>query len=196
MNYKELLLYLNISFIFSLIFIYSSSVGQVKSNNLLYQTWVKVNKIQVEETGYLYAVKPNSLEILKSKDLDFENPGVQEILDIPYRDISQLKIRKKGAVGKGAAKGALIGLGVGIIGGLLLKVSERSKGLSVSGTWGGAYIVSTSIVLVPLGALVGLAIGSSKRKIPIKTNPQYFNDNQLMLEEYIVTDLINIKKSD
>jgi len=146
---------------------------------------MKANNIQIEETGSLYAVKPNSLEILKSKNRDPENLGMQEILDIPFQEINQLKIRMKGAIGKGAWIGVVFGLGFGVITGFIAYSADQysDSGFKFDPI---TYIGGISLFTIPVFTGVGMAIGSKKHKIPIQTNPQLFRDNIVMLEEFTV----------
>jgi hypothetical protein len=104
---------------------------------------------------------------------------LQNRIEIPYNNIKRLNIRRKGSVGKGAWIGALAGCTVGILVGRVISRQENAVDIAANGI-AGAFFGT------PVGLGVGLAIGTSKKTIPIKNDPIYYNENSYLLKEYVV----------
>lgn len=161
----------------------TNAFSQNDKGSQLYKTWIKIRNNQSNELGYLYQVKDSSLIITNGFKMTTISNVEGQLNELFYADINALKVQKKGSVGRGAGKGALIGLGVGVVGGLIAYGMQGSGSISFSS---GEYILAMSIISVPLGTLIGTAAGGSKRKIPIQQNPKYFKQNRSLLREYAI----------
>ena len=81
--------------------------------------------------------------------------------DIPLATVERVVFRNPG---DGAAKGALVGLGLSFIAGVLTAGSHHHQGYTGSATtWGVAVAATIAVVTVPVGTLIGAIIGSRER---------------------------------
>jgi hypothetical protein len=95
---------------------------------------------------------------------------------ISYKDISTIKIRRKGGTGRGMLVGAIIGAVVGAIGGSASGDDQRRGfGCFTCGT-ARQKAEGFGIGLGLLGALVGGIIGSADKTFIIKNNKEKFDD--------------------
>ena len=125
-----------------------------------YKVWVTlVNNTQVK--GTLHAANENEIVIL-DKDL------VQ--INLARETIGIIKIRKKGSIGRGAllgtASGALAGGVIGYAGG-----DDEPGILSFSAEDKAAI---GAILAAPVGALVGIAIGSGREEFVINGSKKVY----------------------
>jgi len=116
---------------------------------------------------------------------------------IDVRSIDEIKLRKNGNTGKGVLYGALAGIAVGGILGILYastaeKHDEGANTLekSFNSATSSAQTVASAIMIgigcIGTGIGVGAIIGSVKITIPIKGSLQQFDQNKTILNDYSV----------
>lgn len=148
--------------------------GQNKKEKIkVYKVWVtKMDGSNVR--GFFYAADEQGITISKSKTPDESN-----LLMVEAGNISLIKLRRKGAVGKGAGIGFLSGAAVGAIIGLadgdeFLFPKEAKAGIA------GAFIGV-------IGTGVGAIVGTGKKKIPIDGNAETYRIQLNSLTNYTLT---------
>lgn len=138
-----------------------SAQSTLNTKKVKYQVWV-YPKGNATFSGSLYQTGDSSIVVAATKKHIYAKTTSLEIF--PVNQINELKARKRGQVGKGA----LIGVGSGIVlGALVGRLSYRpcdncflDFGPEFS-TMGGA------ILGIPVGALVGIVVGSVRSSYPI-----------------------------
>jgi len=163
------------------IFKHGENLGQ-GDKNCHYMTWVKLNNNLKTNPGYLYTVDTESIHL---GQFPKSTRGKSTIMDekIFYKDISQLKVRKRGAVGKGVLIGTLIGCAFGAILGYATEPSDSFIGKD------GAALVA-GILFTPIGMGLGAAIGSARTPVPIEKNPDRYYENENILRPYVIKERI------
>jgi hypothetical protein len=153
----------------------------------VYKIWVtKMDGSKVK--GFFYAANEQGITISKSKVQDESN-----LFMVEARNISLIKMRRKGAVGKGAgigfiagvATGAIIGLadgddgvvcGPGIFGGTVCR----------EGSTAGEKATAGAIGLGVIGTGIGAIVGTGKKKIPIDGNAETYITQLNSLTNYTI----------
>ena len=135
-----------LSFFLTILLCNTKVFAQQNKDSQLYKTWVKVNNIKSKEIGYLYKVKDSSLLITKGFEMSVIPNVEEQFNEVFYTDIDILKIQKNGSVGRGAGKGALIGLAAGVVGGLIAYATQGSEGITLGP---GEIIGGMSIMVEP-----------------------------------------------
>ena len=83
-----------------------------KSN--VYRAWISILGSPDQIQGYLYKADSSFVTLTLKNSFDFNN-----LQTIESNRIDQIKLRKKGIIGKGVWIGALVGFGVGATAGLI-----------------------------------------------------------------------------
>lgn len=132
--------------------------GQSKKGKIkIYKIWVlKIDGSK--EKGFFYKANEKGITVSKSKSLDASN-----LILVEAENISLIKVRRKGAIGKGAGigflSGAAVGAGMGFAQGddepgwFSLTKEDKAVGIGVA--------------LGLLGTGVGAIAGTGTKKIPI-----------------------------
>lgn len=110
--------------------------------------------------GYLVNLSDSGLELSSSPvrlSLEKKN-NLQSVYN--YDQLRQVTIRRKGSTGRGAGYGALIGLGFGAIGGLI-SGDDPPGWFALTA---GQKAIGYGILGIPVGALVGLIVGTVSHK--------------------------------
>ncbi len=148
--------------------------------------------------GALFETEDSSIIVSNSlKTMDY-NQGKYYVEKIDARNISDLKIRKSGSIGKGMLYGALSGLFVAAVVDLIYYSSWKNKELPevADGDWSNAFAknprmfaISAGIIgvaFIGAGAGIGAAIGSAKITIPINRSTEQFARNRSALDKYSI----------
>lgn len=141
---------------------------------------IKVYKVWVtkmdgsKQKGFFYAADEKGITISKSK-----TPDKSKLVLVEAKSINIIKIRRKGAVGKGAGIGFLSGAAVGAIIGFadgdeFLFPKEAKAGIA------GAFIGV-------IGTGVGAIVGTGKKKILIDGNAETYRIQLNSLTNYTLT---------
>jgi hypothetical protein len=102
---------------------------------------------------------------------------------ITYNEIDHIKIKRKGAVGRGALTGGLIGLGTGLIIGLVEGDDEPDTWFSYTA---GEKAVMYGAALGIAGGLIGAVIGAiATKKFIIKGSPSALKELNITLLERV-----------
>lgn len=145
-----------------LVFTLSSAYAQkVKT----YKVWVTLIN-ETKHKGILYSANEDKFVIL-GEDLNQIN--------IDPQTIDVIKVRRDGSVGKGAWIGAVGGLLAGAIVGY---ASESGSGWEDVGAVGGG------ILGAPLGALIGVGVGSAKKKFILNGDRGTYTSILSKLKQY------------
>lgn len=151
-------------------------VGQTAQSQIFkdkrpYKVWVSRLDTDNKTEGYLVQAKDSS--ILVSQSLAYAAATTQEI---NATNISSLKFRKKGKVGRSIWQGALAGFAVGGVVGLT----------SID-----PFAVLVTIPLTPLGAVIGGGIGTIRTRVSINGNLQQYHTSKAQLSKYVITPVAN-----
>ena len=175
-----------------------TAVGQHQLNTRPYQVWVdRTGGTMV--TGILNQVAQDHIQIIPGFYSDQVKSLDTPHLNIPSQEIQQLRLRRKGRVGRGILLGAAAGVITGVIIGLAsgddpdCEYDPNSLFLPVH--FVGAFCEATSMTagqkailagtgLGLAGGLVGGIIGSIKIKIPINGSQNIFEANRPRLKGY------------
>jgi len=157
---------------------YAKSYGQAGSKKAkVYMASISTTAQEKRIKGVLEEVRDSSVIVFTSN----------ERIRIPASSIQEIKIKRKGAIGRGALAGGLTGLGLGLIIGLasgddkcdpnawcIMPMTAEEKGLA-AGT-----------VLGISGAVLGIIIGSVSKaeKIAINGDQKVFHDQVLTMRIY------------
>jgi len=157
---------------------YASSYGQTGSKKVkVYMASISTIAQKKRIKGVLEEVRDSSVLVFTAK----------ERIRIPASSIQEIKIKRKGAIGRGALAGGLTGFGLGLIIGLasgddkcdpnswcIMPMTAEEKGLAA----GTALGIS--------GAVLGIIIGSVSRaeKIAINGDQKVFHDHVLTMRTY------------
>ncbi|MEB8346488.1 hypothetical protein OO010_10545 [Flavobacteriaceae bacterium KMM 6898] len=134
-----------------------------KSN--VYRAWISILGSSDQIQGYLYTADSSFVTLTIKNSFDLTNLQTIEAIKI-----DQIKLRKKGIIGKGVWIGALIGAGVGATAGLIggddpegfLSFTKEENAV--------IYAVPTSI----LGCGVGALVSSKRTKLEIGGNQNVY----------------------
>ena len=162
----------------------------------IYKLWINTKMAgAMFETGDSSIVVSNSL-----KKTDYCQ-GKYKVEKIDARNISELKIRKRGNVAKGALYGAIAGLVVGGVVDLIYYSSwKKYDPPDAHGDWGQGienmmakdplyFTIGASLVgaaCIGIGAGIGAGIGSAKITIPINGSREQFALNRSTLDKYSI----------
>jgi hypothetical protein len=148
------------------------------TRNMIYKTSVKIlSDPSFKCYGALYEVSDSSISISSRRLKDY-NSGNVETLRFPVGDLKLIHTRKTGNGGKGAWIGAVSGVALGTLYGVL------SGGNAVL-TRGDATVVGAAfgfVVGVPTGFIVGRIAGH--KRIPINGSMDEYNLNKDELKGY------------
>ncbi len=141
----------------------------------VYKIWItKMDGSKVR--GFFYAADAQGVTISKSKTPDESN-----LLSVEAENISLIKMRRKGAVGKGAGIGFLSGAAVGgIIGYAAGDAQEPGFFALTKETKAGGAAILFGLV----GTGVGAIVGTGKKKIPIDGNIETYRIRLNSLTNY------------
>jgi len=155
---KTLITFLGILLVFSVSLNAQNKKGKIK----VHKAWVKLMD-GTKVKGVLYAADSSGVKI--SSDIPTNNLNT-----ISVNEIQEIRIRKKGKVGKGvwigATLGAIIGLASGDDDGYL-----GSK-------------AATAIYMGVIGAGVGALAGTSKKKIVVNGNAATYKNYLSLIQSY------------
>lgn len=140
-----------------------------------YKTWITINPDQSKLKGFLYD-KNDSSVIIRGGFKNFKeiNPAEftyddlknlpLEYSSIPFSNIDVMKARRKGRVGRGVLIGALTGLAIG---GLIGVISGDDPPDTYMALTAGEKALILGMPLAAIGAGVGGLLGSFKVTIPL-----------------------------
>ena len=134
-----------------------------KSN--VYRAWISILGSPEPIQGYLYNADSSIVTLTLKNSFDLDH-----LQTIESTRIDQIKLRKKGVIGKGVWIGALVGFGVGVTAGLIggddpdgfISFTKEENAI--------IYGVPTSI----LGCGVGALVASKRTNLKIGGNQQMY----------------------
>ena len=139
----------------------------------IYKVWVEFNDDRENVKGKLIRMNDSTLVMQYWKEEKEEEINIQEI----YR----LKFRKNRAIGKGVGLGVGIGVLAGVIAGLAEGDDEPGFIALSAEQKAGGYGVG----LAPIGAGIGAAIGSLKKKYEINGDQETYERLKPELSKYV-----------
>jgi hypothetical protein len=157
--------------VWCVLIIHSDGLCQ-EEKKLVYKAFILTESQTYRTAGILQEVRDSSIIITsKKKEIEIRSDQILEI-----------KIRRKGAVGRSAGNGAIVGLGTGVIAGFISGGDNPDNLFAYSA---GEKAVIFGLILSAPGALVGSIFGMSyKEKIKINFNQTIFQDKKLTLKKY------------
>lgn len=134
--------------------------------------------------GFLKSINDTTLQ-LSRKRIPFTN---NETLTIPgtiyhYMDIEKIKVWKYGKVGRGIGLGALTGLGVGAVIGLISYEKPEPNAFFNLDFGPGFSALTGALVGALPGAIIGGIAGTKKLRFNINRNKFLFNDMRTVVFE-------------
>ncbi|MGY8916120.1 MAG: hypothetical protein ACKVJF_13695 [Flavobacteriales bacterium] len=134
-----------------------------KSN--VYRAWISILGSPDQIQGYLYKADSSFVTLTLKNSFDFNN-----LQTIESNRIDQIKLRKKGIIGKGVWIGALVGFGVGATAGLIGGDDPEGFITFTKEEYALIYGVPISI----LGCGVGALVSSKKTTVKIGGDQQMY----------------------
>jgi hypothetical protein len=140
-----------------------------------YKTWISNNQDQSKLKGFLYEKNDSSI-IIREGFKNFKDINPQEFTyddmmnlpleysSIPFSNIDVMKARRKGRVGRGVFIGALTGLAIG---GLIGVISGDDPPDTYMALTAGEKALMLGMPMAAIGAGVGGLLGSFKVTIPL-----------------------------
>ncbi|MBC3757228.1 hypothetical protein H7U19_02350 [Hyunsoonleella sp. SJ7] len=135
----------------------------------IYKVWVVLAN-KSKQKGFLYAVDDQSLKIIR--DLSLENES--EIIMIKAEDIYQIKIQRKGKMGRSILIGGLSG---GLLASLGSSGTNDDDALVVQ-VYGEAAKAGSIVLGTLVGTSLGAIIGTGKKKFKISGDVAVFKSKQ------------------
>jgi hypothetical protein len=160
--------------------------AQKETKNIkIYKVWVKLTD-GTKQKGFLYAIDAKSLQIIGNLPLEKES----EIVIINAKDVSQIKINRKGKMGISILIGGLSGIALGGVLGLVdgddppgwFSFTKEEKALS------------SAIIFGVLGTSIGALVGTGKEKFEIQGDEAIFKLNHKALIKYALLNQKNQKE--
>lgn len=149
--------------------------GQVKKKDIPYQSWLSTLDESYKFKGYLFELKPS--EVVMSYNLPNKDYNIEPMLvSFNIADISTLKFRKEGNVGKGAWIGSLAGFTIGLVLGIVVN-SSMNEAWGTEGGYESSLVVGFQVALY--GAGIGAAIGSAKIRFSINGRKENYHPEDL-----------------
>ncbi len=140
---------------------------------IIHKAWVRLMD-GTTQTGYLYSVHEDGIKITLDKSFDVIN-----LITIDASTIQQLKIRRKGNVGRGVWIGAVTGASVGA---LLGYVSGDDGWFSKEAIATGGGIFGAVV-----GSGIGALIGTSRKYFKINGNITQYLSQLEVIRSYSLT---------
>ena len=151
-----------------------------------YNAWITLIENSSNLYGYLREVKDSA--IVFSNHLSKLEP-IYETQNLDVKNIETLKFRKKGSVGMAMVIGALTGLGIGALLGYAGGDDKKSSSSGLDFNFNFTSSAEAKAVVGGVagsffGALIGLAVGSAKIKVPINGNQKSFTRQKENLKKF------------
>jgi hypothetical protein len=145
----------------------------------VYKVWVtKMDGSKIY--GFLFAANEQGISITETKSLE----GLNSIL-VEVENIREIRVRRKGSVGRGAGWGAVSGAALGAIIGLASGDDPENQFLYSASAEEKAGV--SAIVLGGIGGGFGAIIGTGKKKILIDGNTKVYVSQLTTLKNYSLT---------
>jgi hypothetical protein len=144
----------------------------------IYNAIISTPEQQQKLRGVLLEVHDSAVTII-SKDV---------AVRIPATSIREIKIKRKAAVGRGAAVGGLTGFGLGLIIGFASGDDQCPPGSwCIYQATAEEKALGGGLVLGAGGTIIGVIIGAASRaeKIKINNDPRIFRNNLERLKKYL-----------
>ena len=158
-----------------------AAAAQKKQEVAAYEVWIRNEQKHSVTHGYLQQLSDSTLTMIP-----IWHYRSKSIKVFPVEHVQWVQVRKKGSLGKGIAWGAAIGLVTGFVLGYLdgpdppcepntwcfMNYNSSEKGILYS------------TLTVPVGMIIGGAIGGVKTKITIKGSQSAYARQREQLEKY------------
>jgi F0F1-type ATP synthase membrane subunit c/vacuolar-type H+-ATPase subunit K len=169
-----------------------------------YQAWISTYETSRPIAGVLYEIEDSSVTLSNRNFSRNGSSGKVDMTKLDVRSIDVMKLRKNGNTGRGILYGAISGLVVGGVLGILYAstVEKHEEGAnnfekSINSTASTMQIVGSSILIgigcIGTGIGVGAIIGSAKIAIPINGSQAQFTQNKSMLKDYSVKSVMGLE---
>jgi len=174
----------------------------------LYKSWVKKTDSKTRLVGILYQVEDNKLRISHSFNQEIYDLNQFHYQDVYAHEINEVKLRRKGGIGRGVLIGFVSGFATGALIGLVSgndpPCAHPPRNSGFGGALGYAFCegfrmtaaekaIGGGISLGLLGGIVGAVVGSLKIKIPINGSQEKFKANTIRLKGYSYRGLYGSK---
>lgn len=151
------------------------TIGYQFQKDNSYKTWITNNPDQSKLKGFLYEKNDSSIIIREGfknfKEIDSQEFTYDDLMNlpleytcIPFSNITEMKVRRKGRVGRGVFIGALTGFAVGGLIGLIDGDDPPDTFMALTA---GEKALILGIPMAAFGAGVGGLLGSFKVTIPL-----------------------------
>lgn len=150
------------------------------SNTKRYKIWLTLNNEPLKSKGILYQSKESSILIapfVNNRQLLSE----KYLVEFQIKNIETIKLRKNKKIGNGILIGAITGLAVGGLIGLISGDDPPEQWFAYT-AGEKAIIIGTTFAIG--GAGIGAALGSIKIKVPINGNYAVYKKNTNKLRKY------------
>lgn len=167
---------------------FRDSIVFAQEKSKVYKVWIDQFDKGYKITGFLYDINDSSLFVSYeyAKTSDDKNPPVFNT--IAAIDIGVIKLRRKGAIGRGAIIGTFAGMVLGGIVGLAQGDDEPNTTLLSVLTEPGFTKEQKAgmgvFIGAQVGAIVGTLLGAIKIKIPINGDRKLFKSKLQKLNAY------------
>ncbi|MBN4070779.1 hypothetical protein JYT76_03780 [Olleya sp. AH-315-F22] len=157
--------------LFGVLFFFSLGLKAQKKTNKIktHKAWVTLVDGS-KAKGILYSADNEGIKITSQNSFDATN-----LITINAKNISVLKIRKKGKVGKGALIGGLSGVGFSLLIGATTNDGFFTKEEAAT---------LTGIIFVPLGTGIGALVGTKKETIYIFGKSESYKTKLEIIKRY------------
>jgi hypothetical protein len=145
-----------------------TAYSQTTKNKRPYRVWVTSHGTNAKLEGYLIQTKDSSIVISQFPTTAISSAASQEV---EINTIKHLKFRKKGKVGRSIWQGALTEFAFFTV-----------LGVVTQDPWGGVI----GFIYMPVGAVIGGAIGALKTKVPINGEQQQYQQSRAKLVKYTI----------
>lgn len=163
--------------------LFSPALVKAQKKSKKYVTWVTFMEKEGKVKGWLSALKDSSIVM--------ESSTTGKLLEFRIEEIKTLKFRKKGKI----TRGALIGLGTGVVTGAIAGQAEGDDVVDYTNDpWGFSGIFaqtadeksrSYAVSLGVLGAGLGAGLGAIKKKFRIEGRLADYHLQRESLKKYV-----------
>lgn len=148
----------------------------------IYRTVIYLNDEPGTIKGVFYDIGDSTILVSQSLVFKGRSAYMSEIAELNIIKIKRIEIRKNSSIARGFLIGALSGLAVGGLMGLIDGDSPPTQMMFSNTAEQKAIILGVPLGII--GAIIGGQIGTIKVKIPINGSIKTFHDNHNRLKKY------------